>query len=83
MRQPTLKSEVLGMMPETWGSKTRMAIFNHSIRKEYDLGGLTWSTKVSDAKLRMGDADIDAFLATIRENMPEHIERFMWRNERE
>ena len=83
MRQPTLKSEVLGMMPEAWGSKTRMAIFNHSIRKWYTMGGLAWSMKVSDAKLRRGDAAIDAFLASIRENMLEHIERFMWRNERE
>lgn len=80
MRYPTLKSEVLGMMPETWMPKTKTAVFNHSIRKVCDLGGLTWSTKVSDAKLRMGDTAIDAFLATIHENMPEHIERFMWRN---
>jgi hypothetical protein len=82
MKEPTLKSEVLGMMPETWTPKTKLAVFNHSIRKEYYLGDMTWSMKVSDAKERFSEFSVDAFLATIRENMPQHIERFMWRNER-
>ena len=82
MKEPTLKSEVLAMMPETWGSKTKLAVFNHSIRKWYTMGGLTWSMKISDAKAKHSEAIIDGFLATIRENMPQHIERFMWRNER-
>ena len=83
MKEPTLKSEVLGIMPEVWGAKTKMAVFNHSIRKGYDLDGLTWSTKVIDAKVKKSSVSIGQFLDTIRENMPEHIERFMWRNERE
>ena len=78
MGEPTLKSEVLGMMPETWRPKTKTAVFNHSIRRGYTMGNLTWSMKVSEAKERLGDAHVDEFLATIRANMEGHIHRFLW-----
>lgn len=81
MKEPTIKSTVLGMMPDHYPPKLKNAIFR-SFKKEYAPNGVAWSAKISDVRAE-GELLLDEFLSRCKDDMGNHIERFMWRNERE
>ena len=78
MKEPTLKSTVISMMPESFTPRLKNALFR-SFKKDYAPKGVAWNAKISDVRESV-DFLLDAFLEKCKADMKDHIDRFLYRN---